>query len=151
MWEAFEARLDENERERPAPLRGTLFDVIRSSGLRPGAGVTKKMLAFEFGEGERLLWEISGSAQNFYLIPQWRPILERKSFGCELKTYQTEKGNRGGRHSALNNSWAFGKDDCILVRVDRSEEHTSELQSLMRISYAVFCLKKKRKQQYITR
>src|SRR3546814_2976594 len=31
----------------------------------------------------------------------------------------------------------------------RSEEHTSELQSLMRISYAVFCLKKKtRKQQY---
>src|SRR3546814_2867657 len=28
---------------------------------------------------------------------------------------------------------------------ERSEEHTSELQSLMRISYAVFCLKKKRK------
>src|SRR3546814_6105695 len=27
--------------------------------------------------------------------------------------------------------------------IDRSEEHTSELQSLMRISYAVFCLKKK--------
>src|SRR3546814_8825729 len=36
----------------------------------------------------------------------------------------------------------------------RSEEHTSELQSLMRISYAVFCLKKKKKnqqaQQHIT-
>src|SRR3546814_8135307 len=31
----------------------------------------------------------------------------------------------------------------------RSEEHTSELQSLMRISYAVFCLKKKTKQQQI--
>src|SRR3546814_3906365 len=30
---------------------------------------------------------------------------------------------------------------------DRSEEHTSELQSLMRISYAVFCLKKKKKQK----
>src|SRR3546814_10213512 len=29
--------------------------------------------------------------------------------------------------------------------LDRSEEHTSELQSLMRISYAVFCLKKKKK------
>src|SRR3546814_3482470 len=29
--------------------------------------------------------------------------------------------------------------------IDRSEEHTSELQSLMRISYAVFCLKKKNK------
>src|SRR3546814_5482665 len=30
----------------------------------------------------------------------------------------------------------------ILLSQDRSEEHTSELQSLMRISYAVFCLKK---------
>src|SRR3546814_3610365 len=30
----------------------------------------------------------------------------------------------------------------------RSEEHTSELQSLMRISYAVFCLKKKTKQKH---
>src|SRR3546814_17049471 len=29
-------------------------------------------------------------------------------------------------------------------KIDRSEEHTSELQSLMRISYAVFCLKKKK-------
>src|SRR3546814_3534180 len=32
------------------------------------------------------------------------------------------------------------------VAARRSEEHTSELQSLMRISYAVFCLKKKRQQ-----
>src|SRR3546814_1257445 len=31
-----------------------------------------------------------------------------------------------------------------LIKKDRSEEHTSELQSLMRISYAVFCLKKKK-------
>src|SRR3546814_9926347 len=30
-----------------------------------------------------------------------------------------------------------------VARISRSEEHTSELQSLMRISYAVFCLKKK--------
>src|SRR3546814_4699632 len=33
------------------------------------------------------------------------------------------------------------------VRANRSEEHTSELQSLMRISYAVFCLKKKKDKQ----
>src|SRR3546814_9235892 len=32
-----------------------------------------------------------------------------------------------------------------LIDIGRSEEHTSELQSLMRISYAVFCLKKKKK------
>src|SRR3546814_2812848 len=38
---------------------------------------------------------------------------------------------------------AAGKDICGTVTLKRSEEHTSELQSLMRISYAVFCLKKK--------
>src|SRR3546814_10558496 len=36
-------------------------------------------------------------------------------------------------------------------RVRRSEEHTSELQSLMRISYAVFCLKKKQTKNHLIR
>src|SRR3546814_4932499 len=36
----------------------------------------------------------------------------------------------------------FGAE-VIKIELPRSEEHTSELQSLMRISYAVFCLKKK--------
>src|SRR3546814_10443691 len=36
-----------------------------------------------------------------------------------------------------------------LARKTRSEEHTSELQSLMRISYAVFCLKKKKNKKKI--
>src|SRR3546814_5549576 len=40
----------------------------------------------------------------------------------------------------------FRQDRTAHHRHDRSEEHTSELQSLMRISYAVFCLKKKTKQ-----
>src|SRR3546814_7054397 len=35
-------------------------------------------------------------------------------------------------------------DTVFLLKISRSEEHTSELQSLMRISYAVFCLKKKK-------
>src|SRR3546814_6576725 len=54
-------------------------------------------------------------------------------------------GTRGGdavlevRHRAP----AFDRD--VVVDEVRSEEHTSELQSLMRISYAVFCLKKKQK------
>src|SRR3546814_1514078 len=38
------------------------------------------------------------------------------------------------------------KDD--ILQNHRSEEHTSELQSLMRISYAVFCLKKKKTTKY---
>src|SRR3546814_3361059 len=52
----------------------------------------------------------------------------------------------------------FKADDPSLIQAGmevehRSEEHTSELQSLMRISYAVFCLKKKNKktrQHYLT-
>src|SRR3546814_4995438 len=47
-----------------------------------------------------------------------------------------------------------GYDTIVEERgVNRSEEHTSELQSLMRISYAVFCLKKKKKniKQHITK
>src|SRR3546814_7817434 len=41
---------------------------------------------------------------------------------------------------------AVATGGCSLRRAPRrSEEHTSELQSLMRISYAVFCLKKKKK------
>src|SRR3546814_10733933 len=39
----------------------------------------------------------------------------------------------------------------LLRHARRSEEHTSELQSLMRISYAVFCLKKKSKKQQTNR
>src|SRR3546814_8210575 len=40
-------------------------------------------------------------------------------------------------------------EDFLAAHPDRSEEHTSELQSLMRISYAVFCLKKKKKRHDI--
>src|SRR3546814_7685070 len=39
-------------------------------------------------------------------------------------------------------------DDARRELAQRSEEHTSELQSLMRISYAVFCLKKKKKNEW---
>src|SRR3546814_2407335 len=41
-------------------------------------------------------------------------------------------------------------NDVLRAQQDRSEEHTSELQSLMRISYAVFCLKKKNQVQQST-
>src|SRR3546814_2515792 len=49
------------------------------------------------------------------------------------------------RRARCGRSWAPGKPDRGAGgrNPGRSEEHTSELQSLMRISYAVFCLKKK--------
>src|SRR3546814_2744284 len=53
---------------------------------------------------------------------------------------------RMGEHGlgALLPAGACGRDFRLDHDVRRSEEHTSELQSLMRISYAVFCLKKKK-------
>src|SRR3546814_2072029 len=54
-----------------------------------------------------------------------------------------------GRGLAWRSMWEVSGDLAAgrlrTVLQDRSEEHTSELQSLMRISYAVFCLKKNRK------
>src|SRR3546814_5074873 len=42
----------------------------------------------------------------------------------------------------------FAGERKLVAFFERSEEHTSELQSLMRISYAVFCLKKKKTKTY---
>src|SRR3546814_1054760 len=53
-------------------------------------------------------------------------------------------GDVGEDIVALNVRRPVGRTELAAVYApDRSEEHTSELQSLMRISYAVFCLKKK--------
>src|SRR3546814_8661867 len=57
-------------------------------------------------------------------------------------------GRRGDHVAVL--AEAADRAVLLLEFIARSEEHTSELQSLMRISYAVFCLKKKKKQLNIT-
>src|SRR3546814_264657 len=53
------------------------------------------------------------------------------------------QNNRFGEHTAYHKTTSID-------RIARSEEHTSELQSLMRISYAVFCLKKNKNKIYKT-
>src|SRR3546814_1487412 len=72
--------------------------------------------------------------------------LPRSSFGILVQAeseYQEPddlKGNPIGVGTADGAEVGFAQ-----TILSRSEEHTSELQSLMRISYAVFCLKKKKK------
>src|SRR3546814_15374679 len=59
-----------------------------------------------------------------------------------------DAGQQVGRHDADQRRRPHhGRERAIAVEemLHRSEEHTSELQSLMRISYAVFCLKKKKR------
>src|SRR3546814_1525581 len=62
-------------------------------------------------------------------LQEWAAAHRRKPPEYELT------GKSGPHHNPRFN---------VTVSIKRSEEHTSELQSLMRISYAVFCLKKKR-------
>src|SRR3546814_3852094 len=72
-------------------------------------------------------------------------IREEGNDALKLRVYIT-----GGGCSGFQYGFTFDEqqaEDDVSVRtddVDRSEEHTSELQSLLRISYAVFCLKKKK-------
>src|SRR3546814_6346970 len=60
----------------------------------------------------------------------------------------SEQGEHRQRHDREHGDLAIGIEGPEIDEDDvddvRSEEHTSELQSLMRISYAVFCLKKKK-------
>lgn len=130
MWQEFEARIEENEKERVVPLRKALFDVIRGSGLRPGQGTTKKMVAFEFGTGERLLWEIQEPARNFFLDGRWQPQLEQSGFAYEVRPYRHEIKD-GGRHSALSRSWSFRDQDCVVLRVETAGDFRRLLDVLM--------------------
>src|SRR3546814_4767854 len=61
-----------------------------------------------------------------------------------LKFYQAVQ-SRSSLFTTLQDSILIFslEEDVVCIHVPRSEEHTSELQSLMRISYAVFCLNKK--------
>src|SRR3546814_1478513 len=81
-------------------------------------------------------------------------IDDRRLRGCD--DFASEQRLFAGRHlhfaviaEALAELAGLGidGDQAVVERAeeDRSEEHTSELQSLMRISYAVFCLKKKKR------
>src|SRR3546814_9502769 len=58
---------------------------------------------------------------------------------------------RGQRARHGHHGIHISSDASFLHKLLRSEEHTSELQSLMRISYAVFCLKKKKYKNRLTR
>src|SRR3546814_7659799 len=68
--------------------------------------------------------------------------LKRRGRRAGHQADQHQQGRGSGTEKATNGH----ESDPHWLVFKRSEEHTSELQSLMRISYAVFCLKKKKKQ-----
>src|SRR3546814_5605021 len=71
----------------------------------------------------------------------WQQPLQEGAHLMTMSTYKSLGGHAGGL--IVTNDAALAKKlEAIAFPGLRSEEHTSELQSLMRISYAVFCLKK---------
>src|SRR3546814_1109557 len=100
-------------------------------------------------DGKRLAGRRAGTSRAGCPVPPGSGPARRQAAGlapvvlrraCWKKT--TIAGT--GSHDVAG-MLAHGEDP--LVESHRSEEHTSELQSLMRISYAVFCLKKKKTNQ----
>src|SRR3546814_8907471 len=79
-------------------------------------------------------------------------LLKRRTAAADRTLYRGFSGHREDQCPTLQTFFhLFGQDHTMRYRrfkyihcEHRSEEHTSELQSLMRISYAVFCLKKKK-------
>src|SRR3546814_16987307 len=109
-----------------------------------------------------MLWHLCASI-FFFLMLRRPPRSTRTDTLFPYTTLFRSPGPGGGLLNTLNGGRFRRGDLCEIVRRDhgqapsranigsrqhllgRSEEHTSELQSLMRISYAVFCLKKKKK------
>src|SRR3546814_5621417 len=64
-------------------------------------------------------------------------VHERKQFGQPIGSFQLIQGKVADMYTEMNAARAY-----VYTVAKRSEEHTSDLQSLMRTSYDVFCLKK---------
>src|SRR3546814_5189925 len=110
--------------EQQISLPGELSTALSSERKLPACRDTTRC-------GEWRLRHGMGSGSSAGCSPakrhRWEEVENPVSSDFDLKARQATKG-------------------CLWLVGSRSEEHTSELQSLMRISYAVFCLKQK--QQY---
>src|SRR3546814_10601235 len=73
---------------------------------------------------------------------------DTSAYSAEFESFWAEYPKREGSNSKKTAFKAWNARLRSGVKAERSEEHTSELQSLMRISYAVFCLQKKKKSSY---
>src|SRR3546814_8626022 len=101
-------------------------DVCSSDLPRPTAAAREARIKSHRGRSPDLR-ERAGAARTLHLTSTYKKPGAWPGFFSFVTKMPVSRAFRGGRY-----------------RVRRSEEHTSELQSLMRISYAVFCLKKKK-------
>src|SRR3546814_2978584 len=110
-------------------------------GVAPRKGDTRLGLSYSILEGlpvgalDHLADTVAPNDSRFKFRLISKATLDRRKKSAS-KRLTSEEGDKLARIAKV---FSFALD------IYRSEEHTSELQSLMRISYAVFCLKKKKK------
>src|SRR3546814_2008609 len=110
---------------RVGAVRGGDFDhrQYTTDAVQPGAAV--------------FVWHLD--AHQTVLAKQADVFQRKFAAAVEIGSGRRDFFLRDAARHILDHQLLIGK-----LKVHRSEEHTSELQSLMRISYAVFCLKKKK-------
>src|SRR3546814_6406726 len=113
----------------------TLFPYTTSADLRREAGAEQP-------------GEVGGEGRAGIAVARMEIRRERPRRLAERQAEQREAEDHKRRFADLARAEQLRRE--AAERRDRSEEHTSELQSLMRISYAVFCLKKKTTKNTIT-
>src|SRR3546814_4764482 len=106
------------------PLLRAKGDAVRARQLEAGV-VAIQVIARCRGETQQQRVAVAGDRLEAERLFRW----QRQRIGAD----------RGSSEQRVAAGDGVGRE--------RSEEHTSELQSLMRISYAVFCLKKKKRQK----
>src|SRR3546814_9290359 len=99
--------------------------------------------------GDRHQFRFILSAEDGAEYPDLKPYVRRlmtqveQDLGTKLDWVAVDHFNTERPHTHIVLRGVDDRGDNLIIARERSEEHTSELQSLMRISYAVFCLKKK--------
>src|SRR3546814_7018203 len=115
--------------------KGVVFELVEQvEALRPREIIeaVKILKQFHLRFEHRVEGRTQEAAERHLLLGQ----------AADPKIYLIDAGRRG---RSVQKGHALGVERVRSgARQGRSEEHTSELQSLMRISYAVFCLKKKK-------
>src|SRR3546814_4423369 len=112
---------------------------VCSSGLRVFF-FFKQKTAYEMRISD---WSSDVCSADLHIHPPARRFLQRRPLGLLLRYPQGRPLLRPRPRRAPRHRHPPRVSQRARHPVPRSEEHTSELQSLMRISYAVFCLKKK--------
>src|SRR3546814_9867807 len=105
-----------------------------SGGAPSGAGTLANTSASELANVSS-----AGTSAVAAMLSRWK--------ACAYSPMRSGSSRSGSRetNSTRGRVDSGSASHCFCACASRSEEHTSELQSLMRISYAVFCLKKKKK------